>query len=104
MAKRKFVLRLHIHDAIMSTAGMSREQKGLYLEFVLRYADGIEIPASAERAAGYAKGASLEDIKAVLDEFKSAPHERLEDQEEIGDRIYDERIEPLYLSNRGWRY
>lgn len=104
MAKRKFVLRLHIHDVIASTMTMSREQKGLYLDFMLRYANGIEIPANPERAAEYSKDAAPEDIRAVLAEFKSAPHERLEDQEEIGDRIYDERVEPLHLSNRAWRY
>lgn len=104
MAKRKFVLRLHIHDVIVSTMTMSLQQKGLYLDFLMRYANGNEIPASPERAADYAREASAKDIAAVLAEFKSAPHERLEDQEARGDRIYDERVEPLHLSNRRWRY
>ena len=104
MAKRKFVLRLHIHDVISSTMTMSREQKGLYLDLILRYANGIEIPVNPSHAAKHAPGASTEDLKEVLGQFGRIVHEDAEDNEAFGPRIYDERIEPLHVSNRAWRW
>ena len=104
MTKRKFVLRLHIHDVFVATMTMSREQKGIYLDFLLMYANGIEIPASPKLAMEHARGTSEADVRAVLELFGTRPHEELDAQERYGDRIYDEREEPLHISNRPWRY
>jgi hypothetical protein len=104
MAKRKLVLGLHIHDVFTSTMTMTREQKGLFLELMLMYANGIEIPANPNHASKHAPGASIADLAEVLGRFKRMVHENAEDNDAFGPRIYDQRIEPLHLSNRDWRW
>jgi uncharacterized protein YdaU (DUF1376 family) len=104
MTKRKHVMRLDVRDLLSTTMTMTREQKGLYLELLILYANGIEIPAHSGHAAKHVRGASLADLDEVLDQFRRIVHEDVEDNEAFGPRIYDERIEPLHVSNRAWRW